>query len=56
MGGLSEAVEAENVTGIESASTGIASKADDAVYNLQGIRIKVPTKGVFIINGKKMAK
>ncbi|MBR4239470.1 MAG: Ig-like domain-containing protein [Prevotella sp.] len=56
MGGLSEAVEAENVTGIESASTGNASKADDAVYNLQGIRIKVPTKGVFIINGKKMAK
>ena len=56
MGGLSEEVEAENVTGIESASTGNASKVDDAVYNLQGMRIKVPTKGVFIINGKKMAK
>ena len=56
MGGLSEAAEAENVTGIESVNSGNGSKSDGAIYNLQGMRIKVPTKGVFIINGKKIVK
>ena len=56
MGGLSEAVEADDVTGIESANTDKYSTKDDAFYNLQGIRIKNPTRGVYVINGKKVVK
>ena len=31
-------------------------KADDAVYSLQGVRINVPRKGVYIRNGKKVIR
>lgn len=41
--------------GEATAINGIAveKKADNAIYNLQGMRIKTPTKGLYIINGKK---
>lgn len=41
--------------GEATAVNGIAveKKADNAIYNLQGMRIKTPTKGLYIINGKK---
>ena len=41
--------------GEATAINGVAveNKADNAIYNLQGMRIKTPTKGLCIINGKK---
>ena len=31
-------------------------KADDVVYDLQGRRVTIPTRGIYIINGKKVIK
>lgn len=41
--------------GEATAINGIAveKKADNAIYNLQGMRVKTPIKGLYIINGKK---
>lgn len=41
--------------GEATAINGIAveKKADNAIYNLQGMRVKTPTNGLYIINGKK---
>ena len=30
-----------------------AKEGEDVIYNLQGIRLKKPGKGIYIINGKK---
>lgn len=40
--------EATGVNGVA-----VEKKADNAIYNLQGMRVKTPTKGLYIINGKK---
>lgn len=42
----------DEVTGIEAIASG--TKADNAVYNLGGQRVAQPTKGLYIVNGKKM--
>lgn len=41
--------------GEATAINGVAveKKADNAIYNLQGMRVKTPSKGLYIINGKK---
>lgn len=41
--------------GEATAINGVAVEkmADNAIYNLQGMRVKTPTKGLYIINGKK---
>lgn len=41
--------------GEATAINGVAveKKADNAIYNLQGMRVKTPSKGFYIINGKK---
>jgi len=54
MGGLSEASEANTSSGIINVETNDAK--EDVIYNLQGIRMKNATKGIFIINGKKVLK
>lgn len=38
-------------TGINGVA--VEKKADNAIYNLHGMRVKTPTKGLYIINGKK---
>lgn len=38
-------------TGINGVA--VEKKADNTIYNLQGMRVKTPTKGLYIINGKK---
>ncbi len=43
-----------NVTGINPAT--LRPATDNAVYTLSGIRVNNATKGVFIINGKKVIK
>ena len=52
MGGLSEAVVADTPTDIRSIEH--RQVTDGATYNLQGQRINVPTKGLYIRNGKKI--
>jgi hypothetical protein len=54
MGGLSEASDAATTaTGIENVS---AAKpvVDGAIYNLNGQKVNNATKGVYIINGRKV--
>lgn len=53
MGGLSEATEATVATGIEEI-TPATTTADGKVYNLAGQRVNKATKGLYIINGKKV--
>ena len=42
-----------NVTGIKAIDNGQLT-IDDAVYDLQGRRVSKPTKGLYIVNGKKV--
>lgn len=46
-----EVVFADETTGISSVN---AEANNGAYYNLQGIRVAQPTKGLYIVNGKKM--
>lgn len=40
-------------TAINDLPTAAAKKADDAVFSITGQRVSTPTKGLYIINGKK---
>ena len=53
MGGLNEAVEATDATGISAIETSIDLK-NAVIYDLQGRRVLNPAKGLYIVNGKKM--
>lgn len=53
MGGLSEAAAANGSTGIENIVTETAN-TQDAIYNLQGIRVAKAEKGIYIVNGRKV--
>jgi hypothetical protein len=44
-------VDDANLTGIENVKT--AEQNNDAIYNLQGVRVNKAQKGIFIMNGKK---
>lgn len=51
--------EARTFIGFDNESTGInelpvSENAQDKVYNLQGVRVAQPTKGLYIVNGKKI--
>ena len=52
MGGLSEATIASVNTGISSQK--VAVSEDNTIYNLAGQRVNKATKGMYIINGKKV--
>ena len=41
-------------TGIDNAQLAAGNKADGAVYNLAGQRVSKPTRGLYIVNGKKV--
>lgn len=43
-------------TGIISIDNGRMSREADAVYDLSGRRVTKPTKGIYIVNGKKVIK
>ncbi|MBR6321186.1 MAG: chitobiase/beta-hexosaminidase C-terminal domain-containing protein [Prevotella sp.] len=55
---LDEAVAARSIFMLDDETTGIASvkvsKSTEQVYDLQGRRVAQPTKGLYIVNGKKM--
>ena len=56
MGGLSEvSAEAAVATGINTVETA-KTAVDNTIYTLMGQRVQTTTKGVFIINGKKVVK
>ena len=42
------------ITGIESISKSLEPKADGQYYDLQGRSVASPTKGLYIVNGKKV--
>ena len=51
-------IESITITAGEGVATGIhairtTERTDNSVYNLNGQRVTAPTKGVFIVNGKK---
>jgi hypothetical protein len=51
MGGLGKAGHVEGTaTGINTVK---AAEGKDVIYNLQGVRVNNPGKGIYIINGKK---
>ena len=53
----SEAKSLSIVFDTETSIQGIsAAKADNSIYDLSGRRVKAATKGIFIINGKKVIK
>ncbi len=52
MGGLSEAVSANEDTGINNVE--MKTYTNEAIYNMQGMRVDKATKGVYIIGGRKM--
>ena len=45
---------------LENKTTGITvinvKKADNTYYNLQGMKVENPSKGIYIYNGKKVIK
>lgn len=57
---LDTTTAAPDFIGFSSETTGIAAVTNNAqtttggVYNLQGQRVSLPTKGLFIVNGKKV--
>ena len=46
-------VQTTEATGIAEVLTG-ETRHDDAVYNLSGMRVENPSKGIYIVNGKKV--
>ena len=50
MGGFGPEGHVAGTIGIKAVSN---ERGDNAIYNLQGVRVKKPGKGVYIINGKK---
>ena len=55
MGGLSEAsAPATEATGIDNIEQAQPVINDGVIYNLQGVRVTNPTKGIYIVNGRKV--
>jgi hypothetical protein len=50
MGGFGPEAHVAGTTDIKAVN---AKEGEDVIYNLQGIRLKKPGKGIYIINGKK---
>ena len=50
MGGFGPEGHVAGTTGIQTVKRAMG---DDVIYNLQGVRVKNPGKGIYIINGKK---
>ena len=53
MGGLGAAAHVGGTVGIQSVK---ATEGKEVIYNLQGVRVNNPGKGIYIINGKKVIK
>ena len=53
MGGLGADAHVDGTVGIQSVK---ATDGKEVIYNLQGVRLNNPGKGIYIINGKKVIK
>ena len=53
MGGLGADAHVEGTTGIQTVK---ATDGKEVIYNLQGVRLNNPGKGIYIINGKKVIR
>ena len=53
MGGLGAAAHVDGTVGIQSVK---ATDGKEVIYNLQGVRVNNPGKGIYIINGKKVIR
>ena len=49
-----EAAKQKLITGISVHPTTDATPKDDVIYDLQGRRVTHPTRGIYIVNGKKI--
>ena len=49
-----EAAKQKLITGISMHPTPDATPKDDVIYDLQGRRVTHPTRGIYIVNGKKI--
>lgn len=49
-----EAAKQKLITGISVHPTTDAAPKDDVIYDLQGRRVTHPTRGIYIVNGKKI--
>lgn len=49
-----EAAKQKLITGINLRPTSDAAPKDDVIYDLQGRRVTHPTRGIYIVNGKKI--
>lgn len=47
-------VYSDNATGISEIATDVNRTADGAIYSLSGVRVQNPSKGLYIMNGKKV--
>ncbi len=47
-------VFADETTGISSLTPNLSTKGEGSVYTLSGQRVEKPTKGLYIVNGKKV--
>ena len=54
MGGFGEAKHIEGTTGIEKVTNSQMQNGEQVIYNLAGQRVNKATKGLYIINGKKV--
>ena len=53
MGGFGPAGHVDGTTGVAAVKADV-NPGEDVIYNLQGVRVTNPTKGIYIINGKKV--
>ena len=54
-GGFGEAKQVEGTaTKIDAINANVQQNTSNAIYNLAGQRVSKPTKGIYIINGKKV--
>ena len=52
-GGFGPEAHVAGTTDIQKVKTTKTTTGEDVIYNLQGVRVKNPGKGIYIINGKK---
>lgn len=54
MGGFGEAKHIEGTTGIEKVTNSQMQNGEQVIYNLSGQRVSKATRGLYIVNGKKV--
>lgn len=53
MGGFGPAGHVDGTSGVAAVKADV-NPGEDVIYNLQGVRVTNPTKGIYIVNGRKV--